>query len=344
MNGLRRSGFSLTELLVAITVTGVLVALLVPAVQSARESARRTQCSARMNQIGRAIHAFETARGRIPKYDPRFDPEWRSGESSHVPLLPWLDQASLYEKLGPPYQIVGLNRGLVALGNTSQLISTKLPIFTCPSDSGKGLNSYYYNFGSLIAAQFDVDYDDAPKKYGPFAPNPNAIKKLTEIRDGLSNTAAVSERLFGSYDESGFDRRRDVWFSGLESVLAQRTPELIDTDWAMNLCRSANPVPGQFAIYVGETWAYGSYETAWYNHVAGPNSDVPACSTYYPQYSGVPGIMMSKRGIFAATSAHRGRVNVLLADGSVRGVSSQIDLQIWREFGTVNGGETTADF
>lgn len=342
MSDTQRSGISLMEVVVTLTVLAVLVALLLPAIQAARESARRSECSARLSQLGKAMHSFETTKRRLPNYDEKVDERWRSDESSHVPLLPWLDQAALYEQIVPPSFVI-LERGSVANAKRQVPVAAKIPVFRCPSETGPGLNNYCYNQGSLIALGFDATESDSARLFGPFSFHVNSVRRLSEITDGLSHTAAASERLSGSYDLSRFDRRRDVWFSGLEQATRHQEPGREAADRMMNLCRNANPVAGHFSVYSGETWAFSSYEGAWYNHVAGPNSDVPYCTTLYPDDTRLPS-RMAKRGVFAASSLHPGSVNVLLADGSVRSVSNAIDGTAWRAFGTARGSEIVSDF
>lgn len=331
----------MTELMLAIALIVLLLSLILPAVQSARETSRKTQCAANLGQLSLAIQGFDSAHKRLPKFDPKRDESFRSDESPHVPLLPLLDQSAIYAKLIPPNLVVS-KRGST-IGASQSLLAQRIPVFRCPSDSGEGLNNYCYNQGSTIAAGFDTTDEEAKTKLGPFSRYLGSVQSLSEITDGLSNTAVVSERLSGSFDISRFDPRRDVWFSAVEQIALAGSPGSVSADWMIELCSSAIPTPGQFTVYTGETWAFGNYEGAWYNHVAGPNSRVPYCATFYPASTQQP-MMMAKRGVFRASGLHVGGVNVALADGSVRHVANGLDLQVWRAYGTTCGGEAVSDF
>ena len=122
----KSAGFTLVELLVVIAIIGVLVALLLPAIQAAREAARRSQCTNHLKQIGLAIHNFETARGKIP-------PAYLSGIGHAtwlVLIMPYLEEGTLYDNS---------NVQTIYWGVPPQIVQTHVPVYYCPSRRGPSL-------------------------------------------------------------------------------------------------------------------------------------------------------------------------------------------------------------
>jgi prepilin-type processing-associated H-X9-DG protein len=242
----------------------------------------------------------------------------------------------LYEKLfdaGKP--AYGLQKNPAARNQRDVLVP--LPVFQCPSDFGQGLNNYAYCVGSTIV---NLGERTGPQSRGAFNQYHNP-RSLSEILDGLSNTAAVSERRRGSGNPESFDPRRDTIFSGIE--LIRRPLASITIEEMVSLCSSLEPTPGQFTAFDNATWAYPTFEGAWYNHTLPPNSVVPNCTTHEPGWVNDP-VFLASRGLFKANSWHAGSVNLLLLDGSVRGVSSSVDADVWRAVGSCAGGETINEF
>ncbi len=160
----RHAGLSLVELLVVIAVIGLLLALALPAVLMARESARRTQCRNHLRQIGVALHDHHSKFGYLPQ-------DRENGWGFDVFLLPQLDQTPLYEQLDPLGAGFGSSRG--------ELIGTVLPVFRCPSFSGEFTlsggagRSNYLGTGDIFGQRTE----------------------LTDLYDGESNTLAVGETI-----------------------------------------------------------------------------------------------------------------------------------------------------
>jgi prepilin-type N-terminal cleavage/methylation domain-containing protein/prepilin-type processing-associated H-X9-DG protein len=178
----RSRGFTLVELLVVIAIIGVLVALLLPAVQSARESARRMKCQANMRQFGLAAHNFHDVNQQFPNAyhllltHPNGDWGWG------VRLLHYIEQSGLYTALSP-----GDFMGNIPPAN--QITQTKLPLFLCPSDPTKELNTTGKNYAksnyaisALIAPAHNQSTGNWPKV------------RIAMITDGTSNTFLVGER------------------------------------------------------------------------------------------------------------------------------------------------------
>lgn len=137
---LRRVGFTLVELLVVIAIIGILVALLLPAIQAARESARRSECGSKLRQLGMAVHNYHDVHTRLPAgyiYNGTAgDPEW----GWPVAIFPFLELASLYDQFDPGRSRLKQYYYSGAPATTQTLCQTPLPAFRCPSDIAKETN------------------------------------------------------------------------------------------------------------------------------------------------------------------------------------------------------------
>jgi prepilin-type processing-associated H-X9-DG protein/prepilin-type N-terminal cleavage/methylation domain-containing protein len=133
-----RVGFTLVELLVVIAIIGVLVALLLPAVQAARGAARRTQCSNNLKQIGLAILNYENTHSVLPVSFPHYQEGGvdGSGESWMVGILPFIEEGAVFGQLDTSGR-ADLRQGMVGRGNR-EIIATPIDIYFCPSDATKG--------------------------------------------------------------------------------------------------------------------------------------------------------------------------------------------------------------
>jgi prepilin-type N-terminal cleavage/methylation domain-containing protein len=224
----RRRGFTLIELLVVIAIIGVLVAILLPAVQQAREAARRTMCGNNLKQLGIALHSYHETHSIFPPgclamsntgvaYAPGNAEPGRTavtgGWGWSVFVLPYIDQGPLYNALDP--------NGNNFPAAPTALTKTVLPIFICPSDAsgnivtstpmggdgasnGHAKSNYPAIFGST-----SVNYVNtaAQNTRGMFWYNSNV--RIADVSDGTSNTVMVTERLWdGTTSEI---RRGAVW-------------------------------------------------------------------------------------------------------------------------------------
>ncbi len=214
-------GFTLVELLVVIAIIGILVSLLLPAVQSAREAGRRMSCTNNFKQIGLALHGFHDAHRSLPhayKYSPKpgtpTNPRTTvAGRNPMTLILPWLEQPGYDDS--PEIQTV--------------LRANVLSVYRCPSDpvptgAPSGYSSYSYNSGDSYSwawmctgldATMGVGYcsylDKSLKGFsGPFDPasgpgvrSGGKLIGFQDITDGLSNTIAFGERWGGVYQVDG---------------------------------------------------------------------------------------------------------------------------------------------
>ncbi|MDY0170113.1 MAG: DUF1559 domain-containing protein [Thermoguttaceae bacterium] len=182
----RESGFTLVELLVVIAIIGILIALLLPAVQAAREAARRMQCTNNLKQIGLAMHTYHDSLRIFP---PGCVLSSR-GHTWYTFVLPFMEQRALYDALAPRGQTIPAS----ASAGESPL-KTQLSMFRCPSDSGDAVNKWYGNYptANYVASRTMFNAPGNSMKW------PLCIR-IAQITDGLSNTLLVSER--GLFDRS----------------------------------------------------------------------------------------------------------------------------------------------
>lgn len=331
---IRRPAFTLVEVLVVIAIIGVLAGILVPAVQSARESVRRTSCSNNLRQLGLALGSFESARGRFPVgAESR---EWAANPnlphqffrwSVLAHLAPFFEETRLLEDLDisvPLY--TGIGADSIAPQNREAVART-VPLFLCPSDRGRpvsdifGPTNYAACTGSGVGGGTPFESD------GIFFINSQIRPK--DISDGLSKTAAFSESILGDGPVAGRTPSGIAPATGYAFVFA--TPL---SDAACN-----RPLYYNFTDLRGFSWANGEYRTTIYNHARPPNADVLDClaalmttADKAKQYAGF--------GWRTARSRHFGGANVTMADSAVRFVDDTVDGDAWRAMSTRAGGET----
>jgi prepilin-type N-terminal cleavage/methylation domain-containing protein/prepilin-type processing-associated H-X9-DG protein len=319
-----RRGFTLIEVLVVIAVIGLLVALLLPAVQSAREAARRAQCEHNLKQIGLALANYESTLRAYPFGVGGGGPPGNvvNRWSPHSQLLPYLEQAALFNALdftGVPW----LNDPFWGPMNQTAL-TTRIGGFLCPSDIDRitdpfntAHNSYRGCAGTLPYNLKDDSPDRTGRNNGAFwfqsAVTPGAV------RDGLSTTAFFSERCLG--DSTNPDPLSDHY----------------NTDDSVDACRSAGPQASPRLTdpyeWSGSRWADGNALYTRYHHILTPR--LPSCLLGGAQD-------FDSQTVITATSRHPGGVNLMLGDGSVRFAKDTIDPRVWTTLGTVAGGEAVS--
>ena len=331
-----RRGFTLIEALVVTAILGVLAGLLLPAVQAAREAARRMRCANNLKQIGLGLHNYHATHHCFPRMQTATGifKGIKTGPgqycSFYTRLLPYLEESALYESLNFDVEQVPVP-GTIYHPSNRTVAGTTLAVFLCPSDASpypaSGGTSYRGNAG--VGAKFNTSVESPESGTGVFSITPIQTSAAS-IVDGLSHTAAVGERLRGSGRLEGGSPERDY------GELAHYPKAVyLSADTALGWCRvAANDPRFPFPEYTkgGRTWFLaGMYYTS-YCHAQEPNGPIPdglaAVDTVFPSL-----------GVTTARSWHVGGVNTLMADGSVRFVSESIERRAWRALGTRDGGE-----
>lgn len=317
-------GFTLIELLVVIAVIGVLIALLLPAVQQAREAARRTQCRNNLKQVGLALHNYLSSFDRFPPVTVMPAAQVFQPWSGQARLLPYLEQAALYNN-------VDWSAGNEFTSNP-QAARTRVAIFLCPSEINDRARitptlvhyplNYCFNEGTWFI------YDPASGAVGDGAFHPNQAFRAADFADGMSSTLAAAE--VKAYQPN-------LWDTGNPSTLGVAAPATV----------------GDLATYFGGTfdsnghteWVEGDVHETGFTTTLTPNTVVPylnAGVTYDVDVTSMRDGESASAPTYAAVisrSHHTGQVNVLMMDGSSRSVGNSIDLGVWRAAGTRAGGE-----
>lgn len=330
-NFCQRAAFTLVEVLTVVGVIGLVVGLLLPAVQSAREQARKTLCANRLRQIGVAYQNFESAHGRFPPSVARTPtatpPQAMMSDfypkSAHYYLLPFLELAGLYEQIAFESDVWSGSDPVKSSRNQA-LIEHPVPAFVCPSDPGAiapGAVSYLISHGTSCLGYTTPDYSA-----------PNTVQRgvaagvrTADIVDGMSSTVAFSERLIGDHDRTKYTPSRDLAYV---PVLRRVSLPDILPDGIRQICSTQVQSHQAHGSFVSTGWLFGYFATTSYNHVLPPNSAIPDCA------SASGGV-----GAYSARSLHPGGVFVLFADGAVDFISETIDQMIWRAVGSIEGQE-----
>jgi prepilin-type N-terminal cleavage/methylation domain-containing protein/prepilin-type processing-associated H-X9-DG protein len=329
-----RAGFTLIELMVVVSIIGLLIALTLPAVQSAREAARRAQCENNLKQIGLALHNYEAANRCFPLNwgEPRIDPDrgrpWHIGGrpySALTRLLPFLERQPLYASINFQVETFPDERSISSFPfpQNTTAYATSVSVYLCPSDGASGSTPYGCNYrGNYGVGPHSATSKETYDSGNGFYSFPGVIGPQS-FPDGLSHTVAYSERLRGSGPNGGLAPARDF---GEIMVMAYCITK--DADYALSCCKIASTKGFPAYRDAGFTWFYGDFECTAYNHAQEPNGRIPDAITGGPWM-----------GIVTARSLHPGGVNSLMGDGSVRFAKDSTARAVWRALGTRNGDE-----
>ncbi|MHB8902422.1 MAG: DUF1559 family PulG-like putative transporter [Thermoguttaceae bacterium] len=312
----RDRGFTLVELLVVIAIIGILIALLLPAVQAAREAARRSQCSNNLKQLGLAIHNYHDTFKVFPPgvIAARLNAgtTFPSAMSWMPTLLPFMEQGALYDQLAP-YMVTRSSSAF-----PSDLMNTVISGLTCPSDPNKGKVTTIHGVT-----------DPPPDKNDGFCGNYllcNGSEQVTEATTGNSF-------------------RMNGMFFYLSNINMARV-----TDGTSNTVMS-----GEVLVVPESTTAHRDWRGRYYraDHLSSifstylpPNTTSAdlcrTCEAGNPPYA--PCTASTPTQAIYARSRHPGGAQIGLGDGSVRFATSTVDTQVWRDAGTRDGRETPKEF
>ena len=321
----KKKAFTLIELLVVIAIIGILIALLLPAVQAARESARRTACQNHLKQIGLALHNFHGVNNRFPLGSENAGPVLLTAPriTYMISLYPFLEQKPAYDRWDPtaPGTPDGYGGTIPWCSSVNSLgddavTAVVVPTLVCPSDGMGGKTSTRVKYWTSCHSNYLAFFGD--DNYASILPGAvpadrraafafNYGARISEILDGTSHTMVFGEYLTG-VPEGGAqeDFRGAIWIDipGLSQIFTRSTPNSTSADVFFPAGRCFDR----------------------------PELNLP-CT-----------IGAKEESTAAARSRHRGGVHVLMGDGSVHFVNQSISLSVWRAMGTIAGGEVGSGF
>jgi prepilin-type N-terminal cleavage/methylation domain-containing protein/prepilin-type processing-associated H-X9-DG protein len=362
----RRRGFTLIELLVVIAIIAVLIALLLPAVQSAREAARRIQCTNNLKQLGLALHNYESSNSCFPSgtiyglnmnsgmpgaicTSPGFGNNCQN-TPWFILMLPYIEQSPLYTSFNA---LIG-SEGPFTLGFiiNSTVYTTKLPSFQCPSDNQNQFSFAAAAGNSVPLPPFpwnatkgnyginwgNTDYGQAPfggfattYRQSPFGVNSNgtgpSLVKIASVTDGLSNTHLVSEIIQGAVD----DIRGTIWVDnpGAGSYFTRFTP-----NGNQDILQLLGVWTGNGLNNIDNIASFGGSSAG-----TSPPSPGSLCDNQPVQMLACNNQGTEGKEYSGSRSRHPGGINSLFGDGSVHFMKNSISPQTWVALGTINSGE-----
>jgi prepilin-type N-terminal cleavage/methylation domain-containing protein len=355
--GTKRGGFTLIELLVVIAIIAVLVALLLPAVQQAREAARRSQCANNLKQLGLAVHNFESTFSRLPFGMLRID-GWRWGHPNfgeipeqnrrfglQIQLLPFIDQTPLFNRFD---QLVFDNNRRERLPDgtfgpdwTGEFFHRQpVPVFRCPSNIGSEWNQSHtaatngrYSrcdyFGCAGRRGWPGFSATAPSLWFPFGPGSDHPQ---------ANIPGSQSSMHFAMSDGMFTRNRQFQFRD-NTDGTSNTIMLCERSYFDPVFDRCGPETGTSTTMIGNWgwWSFGAEGNVFLSTSAPINMRIQNCAEYQNP------IRYGDR-INAMGSLHTGGCYVTLVDGSVRFVNENISALVFNALGTRAGGEAFGEF
>jgi len=336
----RRLGFTLVELLVVIAIIGILIALLLPAVQAAREAARRSQCVNNLKQIAVALHNYADRSKVFPAYayivgSPGANLNPWEGPSVMVMILPHVEQNAIYQqwRWNASWDDRTAPAGAATPdSNLDRLLArTKIATYVCPSDSP-------YPDPAFAGCNYGVSAGPSVAWTGTYADQIGVFRynmetSFADIRDGTSNTIMISEHIKGDGEVNKYnvgDVVRAQAFPG-------GTPATFWTQAQLDAygVQCLGGINNHYG-HTGREWACVQGTQTMFNELAPPNWRYPTCDVC------VGCGWMDAQGVYPARSRHPGGVNVGMADASIRFVSETINLTVWQGLGSRASGESVS--
>jgi prepilin-type N-terminal cleavage/methylation domain-containing protein len=325
MSRVRQVGFTLVELLVVIAIIAILVLLLLPAINAAREAARRASCINNIRQVAIALQNFEGARGKIPP-SRAGDGGW----SGQAMLLPFLEENTLARDIewDEPYSTVTIASGL-------PIAAYRVNPYLCPSEPNdvprvKDELPYHHplNYG-LNLGTWKV-WEPAKKKGGLGAFFPESWLRTRDFKDGLSKTLCVAEvKAYTPYE-------RNAGVSG--EIAIPESPEDLPSggDAKYGTARADNT--GHTEWVDGRAHQVGFTTTFTPNRVVSPSRVESRSIDWTNMQEGTSDQVITYAAV-TARSSHPGMVNVAMMDGATRAITDDVDLLVWRALSTRKGRE-----
>jgi prepilin-type N-terminal cleavage/methylation domain-containing protein/prepilin-type processing-associated H-X9-DG protein len=357
-----RRGFTLVELLVVIAIIGILVALLLPAVQAAREAARRAKCLNHLKQWGLAAHMYSDSFQTFPMTNAQNYQPNMQGFSPQARLLPFIEQANLQGKLDfaqPAF--TGPFNALIPNPQFAEAFAAPIVVALCPSDPAPALNvgaggtnysgiNYMISYGSATGTNYDLRWPTDGLVHE------NSGVRFANVTDGTSNTVLMSETVrsvgpdftlaAGTLPKAPYQATLNG--SSGASANLRATPGLAGSGsgWTNGPSGSIEN-PDLAAIWPQKTSWRGAASAALRGRgTSWAHSGAMSTLTngYLPPNSRIPDVVVHFTGFFAPRSFHSGGAQVLMADGSVRLLPNSIDPILHRGLHSRAGGEVLGDF
>jgi prepilin-type N-terminal cleavage/methylation domain-containing protein len=326
-----RNAFTLVELLVVIAIIGILVGLLLPAVQNAREAARRMSCQNNIKQITLAVHNYESTMKVLPAAWAK-PAQSGDGWSAQARILPYIEAISLAEAIdfAAGYKLATIH----VEGVDVPIASYRVPTYLCPSEINdhqrlgtNGPEHYPLNYGYNAGRWFVYDANDQSIGEGMFTAG--RALKFRACLDGLSNTLAFAEV------KASTPYYRDI---GIAGVMPMPTVE-------SDVCA----LGGSLKTETGHTeWVDGRVHQSGFTTTFSPNKrilcndsgiDYDVDFTNFREGKTATSPIPRTYGAVTARSYHVGGVVVSMLDGSVRFVTDSIDRDLWQHLSTRAGRE-----